>query len=149
MASGKVVQVIGTVVDLEFPPDALPALHNAIEIGSNGGKIVLEAQEHIGNNWVRCLSLSPTEGLARGTEAVDTGAPVSVPVGKATLGRLFDVMGVPLDNLGEVKTEEKWSIHRSPPGIEEQETTTEMLETGLMAVPGLVKQLLFRNLFAI
>ena len=134
MASGKVVQVIGTVVDLEFPPDALPALHNAIEIGSNGGKIVLEAQEHIGNNWVRCLSLSPTEGLARGTEAVDTGAPVSVPVGKATLGRLFDVMGVPLDNLGEVKTEEKWSIHRSPPGIEEQETTTEMLETGLKII---------------
>ncbi|UCH42194.1 MAG: F0F1 ATP synthase subunit beta [Dehalococcoidales bacterium] len=134
MASGKVVQVIGTVVDLEFPPESLPALHNAIEIGSDSGKIVLEAQEHIGNNWVRCLSLSPTEGLARGTEAVDTGAPVSVPVGKATLGRLFDVMGLPLDNLGEVKTDEKWPIHRSPPSIEEQETTTEMLETGLKII---------------
>jgi len=134
MANGKVVQVIGTVVDLEFPPESLPALHNAIEIGSNGVKIVLEVQEHIGNNWVRCLSLSPTEGLARGTEAVDTGAPLSVPVGKATLGRLFDVMGMPLDNLGEVKAEEKWSIHRSPPSIEEQETTTEMLETGLKII---------------
>ncbi|HEX9975744.1 MAG TPA: F0F1 ATP synthase subunit beta [Dehalococcoidales bacterium] len=134
MAKGKVVQVIGTVVDLEFPPDQLPALFNAIEIGSNGTKIVLEAQEHIGNNWVRCLSFSPTEGLARGVEAVDTGAPLKVPVGRPALGRLFNVLGEPLDNLGEVKVQEKWSIHRPPPSLEEQETKTEMLETGLKVI---------------
>ncbi len=134
MAKGKVVQVIGTVVDLEFPPDQLPALFNAIEISSNGSKIVLEVQEHIGNNWVRCLSFSPTEGLARGAEAVDTGASLRVPVGRPTLGRLFNVLGEPLDNLGEVKAPEKWSIHRPPPSLEEQETKTEMLETGLKVI---------------
>jgi len=134
MAKGKVVQVIGTVVDVEFPPDGLPALNNSIEITTDGGKVVLEAQEHIGNNWVRCLSLSPTEGLERGVEAIDTGAPLSVPVGRATLGRLFDVLGEPLDNLGEVKAEEQWSIHRMPPTLEEQETTTDMLETGLKVI---------------
>ncbi|MBI4304502.1 MAG: F0F1 ATP synthase subunit beta, partial [Chloroflexi bacterium] len=93
MAKGKVVQVIGTVVDVEFPPDGLPALFNAIEIPTNGHKIVLEAQEHIGNNWVRCLSFSPTEGLERGAEAIDPGAPLSVPVGTTSLGRLFNVLG--------------------------------------------------------
>ncbi|MFC2047986.1 F0F1 ATP synthase subunit beta [Chloroflexota bacterium] len=134
MAKGKVVQVLGTVVDIEFPPGELPALFNAIEITSDGGKVVLETQEHIGSNWVRCLSLSPTEGLVRGAEAVDTGIPISVPVGKATLGRLFNVMGEPLDNLGEVKAEEHWPIHRPPPPLEEQETTTEMLETGLKVI---------------
>ncbi len=134
MAKGKVVQVIGTVVDIEFPPDELPALYNAIEITRDGNKFVLEAQEHIGNNWVRCLSLSPTEGLAREAEAVDTGAPLSVPVGRPTLGRLFNALGQPLDNLGEGKTEEKWPIHRTPPTLEEQETTIEMLETGLKVI---------------
>ena len=131
MAKGKVVQVIGTVVDVEFPPDGLPALFNAIEIIRDVGKVVLEAQEHVGNNWVRCLSLSPTEGLGRGAEAVDTGAPISVPVGRPALGRLFNVLGEPLDNLGEVKAEQYWPIHRPPPSLEEQKTTTEMLETGL------------------
>ncbi|MFC1864527.1 F0F1 ATP synthase subunit beta [Chloroflexota bacterium] len=134
MAKGKVVQIIGTVVDIEFPPDELPALFSAIEITTDGGKAVLEAQEHVGNNWVRCLSLSPTEGLKRGTEATDTGAPISVPVGRPTLGRLFNVLGEPLDNLGEVKSEEQWSIHRPPPTLEEQETTTEILETGLKVI---------------
>ncbi|MGD9143880.1 MAG: F0F1 ATP synthase subunit beta, partial [Dehalococcoidia bacterium] len=115
MAKGKVVQVIGTVVDVEYPPDELPALYNAIEIGSGDDKIVLEVQDHLGNNWVRCLALSPTDGLARGVEAVDTGASLRVPVGRASLGRLFDVMGNPLDNLGEVKAEDYWQIHRNPP----------------------------------
>ena len=114
MATGKVVQVIGTVVDVEFPPDELPALYNAIEINADGGKIVLEVQTHMGNNWVRCLSLSPTEGLPRGADAVDTGAAVSVPVGKATLGRWFNALGEPRDQLGEVKTEGSWPIHRVP-----------------------------------
>jgi F-type H+-transporting ATPase subunit beta len=134
MAKGKVVQVIGTVVDVEFPPDELPALFNSIEIGMGDEKVVLEVQEHIGNNWVRCLSLSPTEGLERGAEAVDTGAALSVPVGQATLGRLFNVLGEPLDNIGEVKAEESWPIHRLPPSLVEQETSTQMLETGLKVI---------------
>jgi F-type H+-transporting ATPase subunit beta len=134
MAKGKVAQVIGTVVDIEFPPDELPALYNAIEVTTDSGKIVLEAQEHVGNNWVRCLALSPTDGLARGVEAVDTGAALTVPVGKATLGRLFNVMGEPLDGLGAVKAKEHWPIHRPPPSLEEQETTTEILETGLKVI---------------
>jgi F-type H+-transporting ATPase subunit beta len=134
MAKGKVVQVIGTVVDVEFPPDELPALYNAIEIQSGSNKIVLEVQDHLGNNWVRCLSLSPTDGLARGAEVVDTGSALKVPVGKATLGRLFDVMGTPLDNLGEVKADDMWPIHRLPPSFEEQETSTQVLETGLKVI---------------
>ena len=134
MATGKVVQVIGTVVDVEFPPGQLPALLNAIEISIESGKIVFEVQQHIGNNSVRCLAMAPTDGLARGAEAVDTGAPLKVPVGKASLGRLFNVLGEPLDGLGEVKAEEKWSIHRLPPSVEEQSTTTEVFETGLKVI---------------
>ena len=133
-AKGKVVQVIGSVVDIEFPPDEMPALFNAIEIQGNGNKLVLEVQGHTGNNWVRCLSLMPTDGLNRGAEAIDTGQPITVPVGKPCLGRLFDVMGQPLDNLGEVKGEENWSIHRNPPAFDEQETTTETLETGIKVI---------------
>ena len=134
MAKGKVAQVIGTVVDIEYPPDELPALFNAIEIPTDGGKIVLEAQEHIGNNWVRCLALSPTDGLARGAEAIDTGTALTVPVGRATLGRLFNVIGEPLDGLGPVKAKEHWPIHRPPPSFQDQETTTEVLETGLKVI---------------
>jgi len=134
MAKGKVVQVIGTVVDIEFPPDELPALFNAIEITASGTKLVLEVQGHIGNNWVRCLALSPTEGLERGLEAVDTGAALTVPVGKASLGRLFNVLGEPMDNLGPVEANERRPIHHPPPSLEEQETTTETLETGLKVI---------------
>ena len=131
MAKGKVVQVIGTVVDIEFPPDGLPTLYNALEIDNQGEKLVLEVEQHIGNNWVRCLALGPTEGLARGAEADDTGNPVSVPVGPETLGRLFDVTGTPLDNLGPVEAGQNWPIHRAPPPFEEQGTGTEILETGI------------------
>jgi len=134
VATGKVVQVIGTVVDVEFPPENLPQLFNSLEVESDEGKIILEVQEHTGNNLVRCLSLSPTEGMQRGLDAVDTGAPISVPVGRNTLGRLFNVLGEPLDDMGDVKTDEQWAIHRTPPTIEEQETTTEMLETGLKVI---------------
>jgi F-type H+-transporting ATPase subunit beta len=134
MAKGRVVQVIGTVVDVEFLPEELPPLYNAIEIPRDGDKIILEVQHHIGNNWVRCLSMNPTEGLQRGIEAIDTGAPIAVPVGKATLGRLFNVMGEPLDELGEVKAEQSWPIHRVPPAYEEQETSIQMLETGLKVI---------------
>ena len=131
MAIGTVVQVIGTVVDLEFPPDEFPALYNAVEIDNQGEKLTLEVEQHIGNNWVRCLALGPTEGLKRGAEATDTGGPVSVPVGPETLGRLFNVTGDPLDNLGPVEPPQHWPIHRPPPSFEEQETSTELLETGI------------------
>jgi F-type H+-transporting ATPase subunit beta len=131
MAKGKVVQVIGTVVDMEFPLDELPAINNGIEIPMDGGKVVIEAQQHIGNNWVRGVALTSTDGLARGAEAIDMEAPITVPVGRATLGRLFNVFGEPLDELGEVKAEQRYPIHHPPPSLEEQETTPQMLETGL------------------
>jgi len=131
---GKIVQIIGTVVDVEFPQEKLPALYNAIEINQDGSKIVLEVQLHIGNNWVRCLALCPTDGLERGVEAIDTGASVTVPVGPATLGRLFNVFGEPLDELGEVKAKERFPIHRPPPPLDDQVTTTQMLETGLKVI---------------
>ncbi len=131
MAKGKVVQVIGTVVDMEFPLDELPAINNGIEIPMDGGKVVIEAQQHIGNNWVRGVALTSTDGLARGAEAIDMEAPITVPVGRATLGRLFNVFGEPLDELGEVKAEQRYPIHRPPPPLDEQETTLQMLETGL------------------
>jgi F-type H+-transporting ATPase subunit beta len=131
MAKGRVAQVIGTVVDIEFPPDELPTLNNAIEIPQPGGKLVLEVQQHVGNNWVRCIALAPTDGIERGAQAVDTGAPISVPVGRATLGRLFNIEGEPLDNLGPVDAKERWPIHRPPPPFTEQETKIEILETGI------------------
>ncbi len=134
MAKGKVVQVIGTVVDVEFPPEQLPALFNAIEIPMENGKIVLEAETHLPNDWIRCVSLTPTEGLSRGAEAIDTGLPVKVPVGKATLGRLFNVLGEPLDDKGPVEAPDHLPIHRPPPAFEEQSRTTQTLETGLKAL---------------
>ena len=134
MATGKVVQVIGTVIDVEFPAEELPAIYNALEISHQGARLVLEVEQHVGNNWVRCLALGPTEGLSRGAEVIDTGQPITVPVGRTSLGRLFNVSGEPLDNLGEVKAEERWSIHRAPPSFDEQETTTEMLETGIKVI---------------
>jgi F-type H+/Na+-transporting ATPase subunit beta len=131
MAKGRVAQVIGTVVDIEFPADELPTLNNAIEIPQNGGKLVLEVQHHVGNNWARCIALAPTDGIERGTEAIDTGAPIAVPVGRETLGRLFNIEGEPLDNLGPVNAKERWPIHRPPPPFTEQETKIEVLETGI------------------
>ena len=131
MAKGKVVQVIGTVIDMEFPPGELPAISNGIVINQDGVKIIVEAQQHIGNNWVRGVALTATEGLQRGAEAVDMGSSITVPVGKTTLGRLFNVFGEPLDNLGEVKADLHYPIHRQPPPLEEQETTPQILETGL------------------
>jgi F-type H+-transporting ATPase subunit beta len=128
---GKVIQIIGTVVDVEFPSDGLPALYNALESEIGSERLVLEVEQHIGNNWVRCLALGPTEGMSRGSEVVDTGKPISVPVGPASLGRLFNVTGDPLDGLGEVAAKEHWPIHRDPPRYEDQSSTTEILETGI------------------
>ena len=134
MATGKVIQIIGTVVDVEFPQESLPEIFNAVEIQQSGNKVILEVEQHIGNNWVRCLAMTPTDGLERGAEVVDTGAPIAVPVGKATLGRLFNVFGEALDNLGAVDAKDHYPIHRPAPLLEEQETTTQMLETGLKVV---------------
>ncbi|MGB6836881.1 MAG: F0F1 ATP synthase subunit beta [Dehalococcoidia bacterium] len=134
MAKGKVRQVIGTVVDVEFPPEELPPLYNAVEIAMDGKTLVAEVQQHLGNDWARCLAMDPTDGLRRGAEAVDTGGPIAVPVGPATLGRLFNVLGQPLDGLGEVKAEERWPIHRLAPTYEDQETEVQLLETGIKVI---------------
>ncbi len=131
MATGKVTQVIGTVVDVEFPPEDMPSIYNALETSIEDDRLVLEVEQHIGNNWVRCLALGPTEGLTRGVDAVDTGSPISVPVGDPTLGRLFNALGETLDKLEEVESEENWPIHRAPPTFEDQSTTIDMLETGI------------------
>jgi F-type H+/Na+-transporting ATPase subunit beta len=129
---GSVVQVIGTVVDVEFPAEALPDIYNALELSMGDGKtLVLEVQQHLGNNWVRALAMDTTDGLRRGAEAIDTGEPIRVPVGEPTLGRLFNVLGQPLDNLGEVKSDEHWPIHRPAPPMEERETTPQVFETGI------------------
>jgi F-type H+-transporting ATPase subunit beta len=130
---GKVVQVIGTVVDVEFPPDNLPSVYNAIEIDKNGTTMVAEVQQHLGNNWVRALTMTDTDGLRRGAVATDTGQPIAVPVGPNTLGRLFDVLGNPLDNMGPVEGD-RMPIHRQPPSFEEQETQPTVLETGIKIV---------------
>ncbi len=132
-SKGKVVQIIGTVVDIEFPIEEIPEVYSAINIAteSERGELVAEVQQHLGNNWVRCLTMDTTDGLRRGAEAVDTGEPIAVPVGQAVLGRLFNVQGQPLDDLGEVKADEHWPIHRPPPAFDELETTPQVLETGL------------------
>ncbi|MCH7997940.1 MAG: F0F1 ATP synthase subunit beta [Chloroflexi bacterium] len=137
---GKLVQIIGTVVDVEFPAEELPAIYDAVEIETgDGGKLVVEVQQHLGNNWVRCLAMDTTDGLRRGAECVDTGSPIMVPVGRVCLGRLFDVLGNvkadfwhdQVDKLGEVKAAERWPIHRPAPTMEERETTLQVLETGI------------------
>ena len=131
MATGKVTQVIGTVVDVEFPSDGMPSIYNALETSIGGERLVLEVEQHIGNNWVRCLALGATEGLVRGVDAVDTGQPIAVPVGDPTLGRLFNALGETLDNLEEVESADTWPIHRKPPSFEDQATQVEILETGI------------------
>ena len=115
MATGHVTQIIGTVVDVEFPSDAMPTIYNALETKIDGRPLVLEVEQHIGNSWVRCLALGPTEGLVRGVDVEDTGQAITVPVGEPTLGRLFNCLGQTLDNLEEVESEEYWPIHRRPP----------------------------------
>ncbi len=131
MGTGKIVQVIGTVVDVEFAPDELPNLFDALDVDNGGAKLVLEVQQHIGNNWVRCLALGSTDGLGRGVDAVDTSQKVTVPVGPETLGRLFDVTGTPLDDLGPVEVGQHWPIHRDAPGFDEQNPSVDILETGI------------------
>ncbi|WP_069650578.1 F0F1 ATP synthase subunit beta [Caloranaerobacter ferrireducens] len=132
--TGKLVQIIGPVVDIRFSEDNLPKLLNAIIIEGNGKKVVAEVAQHIGNDTVRCIAMSSTDGLVRGMEAVDTGKPISVPVGRATLGRIFNVLGEPIDEQGEVNATEYEPIHREAPSFEEQETATEIFETGIKVI---------------
>lgn len=131
---GKIIQVIGAVLDIKFSSDNLPALNNAIEINNNGKKIVAEVAQHLGDDVVKCIAMSSTDGLKRGMDAVDTGAPISVPVGKETLGRMFNVTGDPIDGKEAPVTEEKWSIHREAPSFAEQNNSAEILETGIKAI---------------
>ena len=156
MAAGKVIQITGPVIDVEFPPGELPAIYNALEIkrpkeaAGNGSKsakgakgtavserddtLVVEVQQHLGNNWVRTVAMSTTDGLSRGLEAVDTGGPITVPVGEATLGRVFDVLGHAIDGKGAVKAKQSLPIHRKPPSFEDMETEAQVFETGIKVI---------------
>ena len=131
---GIVVQAIGPVLDIRFPNDAMPQLLNAIEIEHEGRKLIAEVAQHIGDDVVRCIAMSSTDGLQRGVSATDTGSPITVPVGEACLGRIFNLLGEPVDNGPTPEAEERWPIHRPAPSYEEQESTTEILETGIKVV---------------
>ncbi|TME10338.1 MAG: F0F1 ATP synthase subunit beta [Chloroflexi bacterium] len=132
---GHVIQITGPVVDIEFPAGELPAILNAVEIDRKGqDPLVCEVAQHLGNNWVRSVAMTTTDGLARGTRVVDTGGPITVPVGEATLGRVFDVLGRPIDMKGPVKAKVSLPIHREPPAFEDQTTEIEVFETGLKII---------------
>lgn len=131
---GTVVQVIGPVLDIRFEAGELPNLLNAIELEKDNRKIVAEVAQHVGDDVVRCIAMSSTDGLVRGMEAIDTGSPIQVPVGPETLGRIFNLLGEPVDNLPQVETQEHWPIHRAAPSFEEQQSSTEILETGIKVV---------------
>lgn len=131
---GKIVQVIGAVLDIKFSGGHMPALNNAIEIHNGDRKIVAEVSKHLGDDVVKCIAMSSTDGLKRGMDAIDTGKPISVPVGRETLGRMFNVVGEPIDDKPMPTTEEMWPIHRKAPSFAQQATSAEMLETGIKAV---------------
>ena len=131
---GTVAQVIGPVLDIRFAGGQLPALRNAIELDNNGQRLIVEVAQHIGDNVARCIAMSSTDGLVRGAKAVDTGSPITVPVGDACLGRVFNLLGDAIDNKPAPEGMERWPIHRDPPSYDEQETTTEILETGIKVV---------------
>ena len=131
---GTVVQIIGPVLDIKFADGELPSLLNAIEIEQGDRKLTVEVAQHIGDDIVRCIAMSSTDGLVRGMQAVDTGAPIRVPVGEQTLGRIFNLLGEPVDNMPPPENAETWPIHRQPPTYDEQESTTEILETGIKVV---------------
>ena len=134
-ATGKVIQITGAVVDIVFPAGELPAIYNAVEIQRKGQEpLTVEVQQHLGNNWVRTVAMTTTDGLARGVEAIDTGAPITVPVGEITLGRVFDVLGHPIDNKGPVKAKVSLPIHREPPAFDQQTTDVEVFETGIKVI---------------
>ena len=132
--TGKIVQIIGAVVDVRFKKHELPRLLNAIECDNNGTKLVLEVAQHIGDDIVRCIAMSSTDGLVRGLDAVDTGSPIRVPVGRETLGRVFNLLGDPVDEQPAPETQERWPIHRDAPSYEEQAASSEVLETGIKVI---------------
>ncbi len=131
---GTVVQVMGPVIDVRFENGNLPALLNAIEVYNGENKLTAEVAQHVGDDVVRCVAMSSTDGLQRGIEAIDTGRPISVPVGEECLGRMFNLLGRPIDNMPAPVTVERWPIHRAAPSYDEQESTTEILETGIKVV---------------
>ncbi len=134
-ATGRVIQITGPVVDIEFPAGQLPAIYNAVELAlPGGGTLTCEVQQHLGNNWVRAVAMTTTDGMPRGIDAVDTGAPITVPVGDVTLGRVFDVLGHPIDGKGPVKAKTMLPIHRTAPAFDEQSTEVEVFETGLKVI---------------
>ena len=134
MNKGTVIQVMGPVLDIRFADDQLPMLNSAIEVPNGDKVIVAEVAQHIGDNVVRCIAMSSTDGLQRGTEATDTGAPISVPVGDECLGRVFNLLGQAIDNKEAPTSQEKWPIHRPAPSYEEQQPATEILETGIKVI---------------
>src|SRR5918996_421743 len=139
-ADGKVIQVAGPAVDIQFPEGQIPVIHTALRIVGEGFKtpqeidVVVEVAQHIGEGRVRTIALQPTEGLVRGMKAVDLGGPVSVPVGPQTLGRVMNVIGEPVDKMGPVNTAERYSIHRAAPLFEEQSVELQMFETGIKVI---------------
>ena len=138
MASGKIKQIIGAVVDVEFPAGQLPEIYNAVQVKhtteTGEQMLTMETMQHLGNNSVRCVALSSTDGLQRGMEAIDTGGPIQVPVGRGTLGRMVDVVGQPIDGAGPIKTDQYLPIHRPAPSFDQLEPSTEILETGIKVV---------------
>lgn len=135
MNKGSIFKIIGPVVDVVFPPGHLPAIYNALKVERKGDSdLILEVAQHLGDNIIRAIAMTSTDGLRRGQDVIDTGHPISVPVGKEILGRIVNVTGNPVDELGEVKTKERWPIHRPAPTLEEQNTSREILETGIKVV---------------
>ena len=140
MATGKVIQIKGPVIDVEFPTGELPGIYNALEIrrpaaaAGADDTLVVEVQQHLGNNWVRAVAMSTTDGLSRGLDAVDTGGPITVPVGAVTLGRVFDVLGHPIDGKGPVAESEMLPIHRHAPTFDQMETEAQVFETGIKVI---------------
>ncbi len=134
MNSGKIIQVMGPVVDVEFPDHQLPSIKDALEVDNNGKKCVMEVAQHVGNDTVRCVMLAASEGLHRDMEVTATGSGITVPVGEVTLGRMFNVLGEPIDKMGPVDAQERWSIHRDPPKFADQSPVTEIMETGIKVV---------------
>ncbi|MEE8118977.1 MAG: F0F1 ATP synthase subunit beta [Gammaproteobacteria bacterium] len=132
MSSGKVVQIIGAVVDVEFPRDQIPKVYHALVL--EDGSLTLEVQQQLGDGVVRTIAMGSSEGLSRGVAVKNTSAPISVPVGKGTLGRIMDVLGEPIDEMGPVQSDERWKIHRDAPSFEEQAGSTELLETGIKVI---------------
>ncbi|PID65769.1 MAG: F0F1 ATP synthase subunit beta [Gammaproteobacteria bacterium] len=132
MSMGKIIQIIGAVIDVQFPADAIPKVYDALKLADDS--LTLEVQQQLGDGVVRTIAMGPSEGVKRGTEVKNTGAPIAVPVGQATLGRIMNVLGEPVDHCGDVKSDEKWAIHRKAPAYDELSNSTELLETGIKVI---------------